>query len=113
MKNLIVSVSYMHWTEEDVELGDTDKKGWEVEDEEVDVEELQQMAEKYSIDATSSPFPHYGTWFYSTTPPHDTDFFEKGVEKEYCLHVQKVDGHTPSVEEMIDVGALIGAPFQP
>lgn len=77
-----------------------DGNGFEVENEIEELQDiLQEAVNKYGIYApTGSPI-HAGISFESVTPKQDRDYFEKGIETYFTLHVKNVDGSDISLEE--------------
>ncbi len=97
------SVTYQTITPESAEEGDFDSQGFEVEktiDELQDI--LQEAVNRYYIhepSSTKNGKPVSGTWWSSVSPNTDRDYFEKGIEKYYSLHVSNIDGTELSDEE--------------
>jgi antirestriction protein len=97
------SVTYQTITPESAENGDFDDSGFEVEktiDELQDI--LQEAVNRYYIhepSSTKNGKPVSGTWWSSVSPNTDRDYFEKGIEKYYSLHVSNIDGTELSDEE--------------
>lgn len=77
-----------------------DNNGFEVENEIEELQDiLQEAVNKYGISSpTGSPI-HAGISFESVTPKQDRDYFEKGIETYFTLHVKNVDGSDITLEE--------------
>lgn len=101
------SVTYQTITPESAEEGDFDDSGFEVEktiDELQDI--LQEAVNRYGIHEPSSTKNENGIssvtagcWWSSVSPDNNRDYFEKGIEKYYSLHIYNVDGSELTQEE--------------
>lgn len=108
----VVSVSFEVWTEDGREAGEPDERGWKVERERLDPDELKAIARELGISAASSSAPGEGTYFISETPSEDRAHFERGEDRYFALHVHTVDGYTPDAEDFQRIGNLIGVIFR-
>lgn len=91
----LVGMTYDTWTPEDIEHGDTDDKGWHREYEEMDLYDLQRLAEEHSWEGSSS-HPHPGMWWSSHGEDAD---IRTGARTNYGLHVKRLDGQALDQEE--------------
>lgn len=103
-----ISITYEKILPGDAEAGEPSERGFEIEDETVDADELQSYAQDYGIAAASESCPSGRTWFMSLDSRHDREYFEEGIEKRYTLHVHNVDDRPPTKEDMRSVAKLIG-----
>lgn len=103
MKNLPInsdkkfkySITFSNWDNESLEIGETDDKGFEYQDEIDNIGEILYLAnDQYGIDTPTS----FGSW-ESSQPKEDADFYEKGINKYYTLHIHNLDGSDISQEE--------------
>jgi len=83
-----LDVTYEIWNQEDMEIGDTDKKGYEEENLKFDslYEMIDYMIDNGAVEPSGSDYFHANTWYSSVDPVHDRDFFEKGENKTYSFH---------------------------
>jgi hypothetical protein len=88
------SITFRTITEESAEQGDWDKTGYEIEERD---EELQYIIKTAHWDYGINYFT--GSWWESTSPTSDRDYFEKGIEKYYDLHIRHTDGSELSKAE--------------
>lgn len=107
-----VCVSYEMWTEASREAGEAAERGWKVEREVMEADELAKLARELGISAASTSAPTPQTLFISETPDEDRAHFERGEDRYYALQVQTVDGYAPSAEDMQRIAALIGVSFR-
>jgi hypothetical protein len=94
-KKFKYSISFESWDEESLEMGETDNRGYEYQDEVANIGDILFKANtEYGIYYPSS----FGNW-ESTEPLEDRDFFEKGIRKYFYLHIINEDGTEISNEE--------------
>ena len=94
-KNFKYSITYTESTEESSEYGDYSDQGYEVERQEAEIGDiLHQAHSDYGIYSPTS----LGSW-ESTSPLADRNYYEKGVDKYFQLHVMNVDGSQISEKE--------------
>ena len=94
-KNFKYSITYTESTEESSEDGDYSDQGYEVERQEAEIGDiLHQAHSDYGIYSPTS----LGSW-ESTSPLADRNYYEKGVDKYFQLHVMNVDGSQISEKE--------------
>ncbi|WP_146139387.1 hypothetical protein [Simplicispira suum] len=91
MSKFIISVTYEHQDETSLESGEPYERGYEIEGQEVDEDELKAIANEYGVNAASSTVIGQFTWFNSSSPREDREYFEKGIEKFFSLHIKKGD----------------------
>lgn len=93
-KKFKYSITFQSWDEESLEIGETDDKGFDVENE---VESIGDIL--YSANTTYGIYypVSFGIW-ESTEPVEDSKFYEKGIRTYYSLHISNEDG-TPISEE--------------
>ncbi len=94
-KKFKYSITFSNWDNESLEIGETDDKGFEYQDEIDAIGEILYLAnDQYGIDTPTS----FGSW-ESSQPKEDADFYEKGINKYYTLHIHNLDGSDISQEE--------------
>jgi hypothetical protein len=94
-KNFKYSITYTESTEESSEYSDYSDQGYEVERQEAEIGDiLHQAHSDYGIYSPTS----LGSW-ESTSPLADRNYYEKGVDKYFQLHVMNVDGSQISEKE--------------
>jgi hypothetical protein len=102
-KNFKYSITFQSWDEESLEIGETDDKGYEVEETTDTIGEILYEANTtYGIYMPVS----FGYW-ESTEPEENRDFFEKGIRKYYALHITNEDGTDISQEESDFISFLL------
>lgn len=102
-KKFKYSITFESWDEDSLEMGQTDERGFEVE-QTIDTigDILYEANTTYGIYMPVS----FGTW-ESTEPQEDRDFFEKGIRKYYALHIKNEDGTEISQEESDFISFLL------
>lgn len=108
----VVSISFEVWTEEAREAGEPEQRGWQVENETMEPDELKAIARDLGIGAAASSAPSEGTYFVSEVPSEDRAHFERGEDRYFALHVHTVDGYTPDAEDFQRIANLIGVTFR-
>lgn len=103
-----VSVTYEVTTPESAEAGDVEETGFERENEILDQEELKRLIGNYGFAGVSSSHLTGPLWLMTLDPVHDRDFFEKGLEKTYGLHLKAVNDQPPMLEDYADLLRLAG-----
>jgi hypothetical protein len=93
-----VVVYFQTITEESARNGDFDKTGeWD----EVKCDDLDDVLNVFNdygyVEPSSSDF-HKGIWYSTTEPEQDSDYYKKGIEKYYTLHLK---GYSEKEEEMV------------
>ena len=102
-KKFKYSISFESWDEESLEAGQSDVRGYEVEDDTDFIGDILYKANTtYGIYMPVS----FGTW-ESTEPNEDRDFWEKGIRKYYALHITNEDGTEISQEESDFISFLL------
>jgi len=104
------ATTYSTWGEEDLEAGDTDRKGWEHEFSKKHTYKsladlLQDIPSHSWLEWSSSP-PHPGSWITSDRD-ENRDYFEKGESTYYDLHVEHADGSDLTQAEINFVDSAI------
>lgn len=98
-KKFLYSITYQLVTPESAEHGDYEKQGYEVEKQEAELQDiLRDAVNNYGIYSTTGTISA-GISFESLTPDHDRDYFEKGHEKYYTLHITHLDGSDLNYDE--------------
>jgi hypothetical protein len=94
-KKFKYSITFTSWDEESLEMGETDNRGYEIED---DIDAIGDIL--YKANTTYGIYYplSFGGW-ESTEPEEDRDFWEKGIRKYYALHITNEDGTEISQEE--------------
>ena len=94
-KKFKYSITFESWDDYSLEIGETDERGYIVEDETDTIGDILYGAgTTYGI---YMPFA-FGRW-ESTYPDEDADYFEKGIRKFYFLQITNEDGTQISDEE--------------
>lgn len=101
-----VSVTYEIITDESAEMGDAAERGYESEREDVDVDELERLVQKYGFSEPSSSELDERMWFSTTSPSEDRDYFENGERKFFSLHLHSVNGDAPTLEDYADIARM-------
>jgi hypothetical protein len=102
-KKFKYSITFESWDEESLEAGQSDVRGYEVEDDTDLIGDILYKANTtYGIYMPVS----FGTW-ESTEPNEDRDFWEKGIRKYYALHITNEDGTEISQEESDFISFLL------
>ena len=82
------SITYQEITEESREYGEVSDSGFIIENETDEIGNLLKLAvETYGI-----YYPVAFGWWESTNPVQNRDYFEKGIEIYYILHITNEDG---------------------
>ena len=82
------SITYQEITEESREYGEVSDSGFIIENETDEIGNLLKLAvETYGI-----YYPVAFGWWESTNPVQNRDYFEKGIEIYYALHIKNEDG---------------------
>ena len=93
-------ITFQLVTPESAEEGDYEEQGWEREYEEAELQDiLKDAVNRYGIHEPSSSDVTSHTWWSSVMPDENKDYWEKGHEKYYSLHVKNVDGSDISDDE--------------
>lgn len=109
-----VSVSYEAWSPEARALGETDDRGFIVEGEKWDDDELAKNARRYGFTEVSQGLLRpdtTGVLFLSGAPDEDADYFGRGIEKSYTLKVSSVNGRVPTGHDFQYLADVLGARF--
>lgn len=94
-----VGIAYQTTTEESSELGDFDDTGWEEEYESSSINDIKNKAFNYGTTEPSSSPIQAGISWSSTSAESSRDFYEKGIEKYYKLHIKHLNDSDLSIEE--------------
>lgn len=88
----VISETYETWDEEAVEIGETDDKGFNFEDEEYELDDLQDYIEKEGFtNASEVPVTNTGVWL-STDSEEDYQTGERTTKSIHCSKVLDADG---------------------
>jgi len=102
-KKFKYSITFTSWDEESLEMGETDNRGYEIQD---DIDTIGDILYKANTTYGIYMPVSFGTW-ESTEPEEDRDFFEKGIRKYYALHLTNEDGTEISQEESDFISFLL------
>jgi hypothetical protein len=94
-KNFKYSISVESWDEDSLEVGETNDRGFVIEDTVEEIGDI--LLEANTTYGIYMPFA-FGRW-ESTQPDEDADFYEKGIRKFYTLHITNEDGTEITDEE--------------
>lgn len=81
------------------ENDDWTDSGFEVENTTSRLGFIIEIAKSNGISEPSSSQPSSGMWWSSNDPEQSRDFFERGIQKFYSLHIKNLDGTPLSKEE--------------
>jgi len=81
------SLSYSTWNHAAIEAGDTDNRGWEIEETEYHAGVLRALVACYGFFEPSDTDINDNTYFYSIDNQED---YRTGEVTEYCLHLKGV-----------------------
>jgi len=98
----LVSVTYETWTPEDVEFGETDDRGWELEDEwfpALDELDSDSFIRQRQWLGWSNSTPSARSWIYSA----DEEDYRTGERTQYHLFVERADGQPLSRDEIAEL----------
>ena len=110
--SFVVSVSHEKFSHADLDAGEPGERGFDVEKEKVNADELQAYAQDYGISQPSSSSPDTPTvWFSSTSPTENREYFEQGIHTFNSLHIHEVNGQKPQPEDYQRIADLIGVKF--
>ena len=101
-----ISVTYEIITDESAEQGDVAERGYESENEDVDVDELERVGQNYGFSQPSSSCLEDRMWFSSVSPREDRAYFENGERKFFSLHLHSVNGEPPTLEDYADIARM-------
>lgn len=104
-----VSVTFEKVTAESAEHGDADERGYEVEDQDVDYDDLRRMARERNYSEPSSSVMTSPMWFTTPDAEESREYFEDGVSTYYSLHLKAVDGNAPTLEDYAELAQMLGA----
>ena len=94
-KKFKYSISVESWDEDSLEVGETNDRGFVIEDTVEEIGDI--LLEANTTYGIYMPFA-FGRW-ESTQPDEDADFYEKGIRKFYTLHISNEDGTEITDEE--------------
>lgn len=107
---LLVSVTFSSATPESSEVGEYESSGFDQERVEWDADDLYRAAIQYGFHEPSSSTITATTYFTSSSPTEDDEYFRRGVSTYYSLHIHEVNGSEPSDEQMQALHAYLKAP---
>lgn len=81
---LVHTITWEEWDDEDKRVGETDKKGVLESDVDATLREIYHRAKMLGIDFTDESMG----WLVNRSSPEIVEFFEKGIEKFYHLHIK-------------------------
>ena len=107
-KRYAVSVTYDTVTPDDVEAGEPSERGFEIEDETMDLNDLAACVRKYGFSSCSeSPLTNGTAWFSSQ---NEADF-RTGETTDYSLHIRDAKGQPLDVDALAKVAKAVGLAF--
>ena len=104
---ITISIHSETWTQEDIDHGEPSLRGTEVDTETVDLHGLLEYARKYGTSEPSSSIIGPRDWFSSVEPRHSREYFERGIEEYYTLHIDAINGHAPTTRQMQRIERII------
>jgi hypothetical protein len=107
-KIFVYAITYENVTPESAEQGDADSRGYEIEHTHDTLEEIIYLGRNtYGTNEPSSSHPHAGMWWSSSDPVQNRDYWEKGINKYYSLHVKNSDGTDLDAEQSAFITKLL------
>lgn len=100
----LVNKTYETWDEESVEIGDTDNRGFEYQDNVMTLRELIREMQNNGITEPSCSSIQAGIWFSSIDDEID---YRTGERTQYTLHFKHIDGKTVSGRNMKRIVKLL------
>lgn len=94
MLTFTVNKTYEVWTPEDVEIGDTDDRGFVYENETMDFYELIRELREHS-ELSESPVTSSRCW---ATGSYENPY--TGVQTNNSIHINTINGHEPTVHQL-------------
>lgn len=109
----VISVHCEKWTEKDKDFGEPGERLVEIERETVDADTLAKYGRDYAMSEPSCTDPKLtpNIWFNSAYPREDREFFDRGIEKLYSLHIHEVNGHKPEPDDYLRIAGLLNVKF--
>jgi len=103
-----MSQTYEIWTPEDIEIGDTDERGWAIEDEEYN--DLDELLDEVEDDAnwlhwSSSPPDGLRDWVQSEPSVID---YGTGEQEVRSMFIKRIDGEALDEEELQYISDRLG-----
>lgn len=100
-----VSITFERWEPGDVDDGEPSDRGWVVEGETYDAEQVERLNWDYGFtESSGGANPSFST----TSPKMDREHIEGGVDKFYSFHLKSVNGHAPENEDYRRVARMFG-----
>lgn len=107
--NYVVSVTYDTVTPEDIEIGEPSDRGFEIEEEDMDLDDLAACVRKYGFsECSESPLSSGRAWF-STTNEAD---YKTGEAINYCLHIRDKKGQPLEVQAFTALAKALELKFK-
>lgn len=107
-KEYLYAVTYEIITPESSEQGDAEGRGWEVNYTKDTLENIISIGKHtYGVNEPSSSVPHTDMWWSSTSPDNNRNYFEKGEEKYYSLHIKHLDNTKLTTQEASFINKLL------
>lgn len=103
-----VSVTYEILTAESIENGDAESRGFDIEREEMDWDDLKRLIQDKGFSEPSSSHLDERMWFSTSSPEESRAHFEEGEDKYYSLHLNSVNGAPPTLDDMADIARAAG-----
>lgn len=91
------SITYEIITPESASYCEVEEFGFIVENETATIGELFSIAEEYNLTTSDG-----AGWLYNTEPEHDREYFEKGHETFYSLHIEGQDHNNKDLLNLIE-----------
>lgn len=102
----VASITFELFSEESLEQGEAEERGYEVEKETFDRDELERLIREYGFAEPSSSTLSHPMWFSTTTPRQDRAHFEQGESRYFSLHLHEVNGEPPTLDDYADVARM-------
>jgi antirestriction protein ArdC len=109
----VVSISYEKFSQDDLQAGEPSERGFEVDKETMNQDDLQKYARDYGISQPSASAPQMtsNVWFSSTEPTQSKEYFQYGEHTYHSLHIHEVNGEKPQAKDYQRIADLIDVKF--
>ncbi len=112
-KEFKYSITYQELDPEqggDEENDDYTDQGFEIEETRSRLGFIIEIAKNMGINSPSSSPANSGMWWSSNDPENSRDYFERGIQKFYSLHIKNLDDSKLSTEESEFITKLLNMP---
>lgn len=105
-----VSVASETWSHEAYEAGETDEREMVVEREPWDEDDMATSRRKFNLDSVNGDLVGdvRGVYFFSAMPDETREYYERGEDKFFRLHVHAVNGREPTAHDYQYIADVLG-----